>query len=109
MEYLVLGVVVILFLAGKGIYDKKKYKERVRRMLREGFGTVSDEEYSAEKMKSRKILPGNQYIKTILCQAAWSAVRVRNSSFANWFCIAFKYRPAFLFLCSTDCCDPKKV
>jgi transposase len=48
-------------------------------------GLVPRNDESAEKMKSRKILPGNQYIKTILCQAAWSAVRVRNSSFANWF------------------------
>ena len=30
-------------------------------------------------------MPGNQYIKTILCQAAWGAVKVRNSSFARWF------------------------
>lgn len=52
MEYLVLAVVVVLFLAGKGFYDKKKYKERIRRMLRDDFGTVSEEEYSAEKLKS---------------------------------------------------------
>ncbi len=48
-------------------------------------GLVPRNDESAEKMKSRKILPGNQYIKTIFCQAAWSAVRVRNSSFAKWF------------------------
>ena len=52
MEYLVLVVVVIIFLIGKGIYDKKKYKQRIRRMLSEEFGTVSDEEYSQEKLKS---------------------------------------------------------
>ena len=52
MEYLVLVAVVVLFLAGKGFYDKKKYKERIRRMLREDFGTVSEEEYSEEKLKS---------------------------------------------------------
>ena len=52
MEYLVLVIVVIIFLIGKGIYDKKKYKQRIRRMLSEEFGTVSDEEYSAEKLKS---------------------------------------------------------
>lgn len=52
MEYLVLAVVVIIFLGGKGIYDKKKYKERIRRVLRDDFGTVSDEEYSEEKLKS---------------------------------------------------------
>ena len=48
-------------------------------------GLVPRNDESAKNMKSRKILPGNQYIKTILCQAAWSAVRVRNSSFAKWF------------------------
>lgn len=52
MEYLVLTIVVIIFLIGKGSYDKKKYKQRIRRMLLEEFGTVSDEEYSAEKLKS---------------------------------------------------------
>ncbi len=52
MEYLVLIVVLILFFVGKGIYDKKRYKEKVRRMLSEEFGTVSDEEYTVEKMKS---------------------------------------------------------
>ena len=48
-------------------------------------GSVPRNDESAEKMKSRKTLPGNQYIKSILCQAAWSAIRVRNYSFAKWF------------------------
>jgi transposase len=48
-------------------------------------GLVPRNDESAKTVKSKKILPGNQYIKTILCQAAWSAVRVRNSSFAKWF------------------------
>lgn len=52
MEYLVLFVLVILLLVWKGFYDEKKYKERVRRGLREDFGTVSDEEYTAEKMRA---------------------------------------------------------
>ena len=52
MEYLVLAVVLIIFFTGKGIYDKKKYKQRIRRVLRDDFGTVSDEEYSPEKLKS---------------------------------------------------------
>lgn len=52
MEYLVIGVVVILFLVGKGIYDKKRYQRRVRQMLLDSFGTVSDEEYTPEKLKS---------------------------------------------------------
>ena len=48
-------------------------------------GLTPRNDESAKKIKSRKILPGNQYIKSILCQAAWSAVRVRNSSFSRWF------------------------
>ncbi len=52
MEYLVLTAAVVLLLAGKGFYDKKKYKERIRRVLRDDFGTVSEEEYTEEKLKS---------------------------------------------------------
>lgn len=48
-----------------------------------GLSPRNDE--SAGKVKSRKILHGNPYIKSILCQVAWAAVRVRNSSFALWF------------------------
>ena len=48
-------------------------------------GLTPRNDESAGKVKSRKIMPGNQYIKTILCQAAWGAVKVRNSSFARWF------------------------
>ena len=40
---------------------------------------------SAGKIKSRKITKGNPYIKSILCQSAWAAVRVRNSPFHAWF------------------------
>ncbi len=36
-------------------------------------------------MKSRKTLHGNPYVKSILCQAAWAAVKVRNSPFHDWF------------------------
>lgn len=52
MEYLVFFIVLLLVLAGKGFYDKRMYKIKVRRMLKEEFGTVSDEEYSEEKLKS---------------------------------------------------------
>jgi transposase len=40
---------------------------------------------SAETIKSKKILKGNKYIKSILCQAAWAAVKVRGSPFHSWF------------------------
>lgn len=48
-----------------------------------GLSPRNDE--SAGKVKSRKILHGNPYIKSILCQVAWASVRVRKSSFAVWF------------------------
>ena len=48
-------------------------------------GLTPRNDESAGKIKSRKIMPGNQYIKTILCQAAWGAVKVRNSGFSRWF------------------------
>ncbi len=54
MEYLVIGVVVLTFLVGKGLYDKQKYKREVRNLLLESFGTVSDEEYTSEKLKAIK-------------------------------------------------------
>ena len=54
MEYLVIGVAVVLLFAGKGFYDKKKYKRKVRRILSESFGTVSEQEYTPEKLKSVK-------------------------------------------------------
>jgi len=40
---------------------------------------------SAGKTKSKKILPGNPYVKSILCQAAWAAVKSRNNPFRDWF------------------------
>jgi transposase len=48
-----------------------------------GLSPRNDE--SAGKIKSRKITKGNPYIKSILCQVAWAAVRCRGSNFANWF------------------------
>lgn len=48
-----------------------------------GLSPRNDE--SAGKVKSRKVLHGNPYIKSILCQVAWASVRVRKSSFAIWF------------------------
>ncbi|HEX3030303.1 MAG TPA: IS110 family transposase [Clostridia bacterium] len=48
-----------------------------------GLSPRNDE--SAGKVKSRKVLHGNPYIKSVLCQCAWAAVRSRNSKFALWF------------------------
>lgn len=48
-------------------------------------GLVPRNDESAGKMKSRSILPGNPYLKVILCQVAWIAVRARGSRFHAWF------------------------
>lgn len=48
-----------------------------------GLSPRNDE--SAGKVKSRKIMHGNSYIKSILCQVAWATVRTRNSCFHDWF------------------------
>ena len=48
-------------------------------------GVVPRNDESAGKVKSRKTLHGNCYVKSILCQAAWAAVSVRNSPFHAWY------------------------
>ena len=48
-------------------------------------GLVPRNDESAGKVKSRSILPGNPYLKVILCQVAWIAVRARGSKFHSWF------------------------
>lgn len=40
---------------------------------------------SAGKKKSQKIMPGNRYIKSILCQCAWAAIKTRNTRLSRWF------------------------
>jgi transposase len=40
---------------------------------------------SAKKKKSRKVMPGNSYIKSIRCQCAWAASRTRNTHISHWF------------------------
>jgi transposase len=48
-------------------------------------GVIPRNDESAGKLKSRKTLHGNKYVKSILCQAAWAAVKVRGSPFHTWF------------------------
>ena len=48
-----------------------------------GLSPRNDE--SAGSIKSRKILPGNPYVKAILCQVAWVSAYARNSTFHDWF------------------------
>ena len=48
-------------------------------------GLTPRNEESAGKIKSRKTLHGNPYVKSILVQCAWAAVKTRNSEFKEWF------------------------
>lgn len=48
-----------------------------------GLSPRNDE--SAGKIKSRKTLHGNPYIKSILCQVAWASVKTKKNPFGQWF------------------------
>lgn len=48
-------------------------------------GVVPRNDESAGKIKSKKTMHGNKYLKAMLCQAAWAAVRTRNTQFHTWF------------------------
>lgn len=48
-------------------------------------GLVPRNDESAGKVKSRKILHGNPYVKSMLVQCAWAAVTSRKSEFSKWY------------------------
>ena len=48
-------------------------------------GLVPRNDDSADRITCRKILHGNPYVKAILVQCAWAAVKARNSKFRDWF------------------------
>lgn len=48
-------------------------------------GVVPRNDESAGKTKSKRTLHKNKYLKSALCQAAWAAVRTRNTQFHDWF------------------------
>ena len=48
-----------------------------------GLSPRNDE--SADKIQCRKIMPGNPYLKSILCQVAWASVRSRSGPYTAWF------------------------
>ena len=48
-----------------------------------GLSPRNDE--SAGKIKSKKVMPGNPYVKSILCLVAWVAVKNCKNSLGNWF------------------------
>ena len=73
----------MLILAEIGPDPQEVFKTSARLCSWAGLSPRNDQ--SAGKISSKKIMPGNPYIKSILCQSAWAAVRSRNTPFAAWF------------------------
>lgn len=73
----------LLILAEIGASPANDFKSSGHLCSWAGLSPRNDE--SAGKIKSKKILHGNPYVKSILCQVAWAAVKCRNSCFADWF------------------------
>ena len=73
----------MLILAEIGANPQEVFKSSAHLCSWAGLSPRNDQ--SAGKISSRKIMPGNPYIKSILCQVAWAAVRTRKNPFGNWF------------------------
>ena len=73
----------LLILAEIGDCPQQSFKTSKHLCSWAGLSPRNDE--SAGKIKSKKIMPGNPYVKSILCQVAWVAVRNRKTPLGNWF------------------------
>lgn len=73
----------ILILAEIGPNPQEIFKSSAHLCSWAGLSPRNDQ--SAGKISSKKIMPGNPYIKSILCQSAWAAVRSRSTPFGQWF------------------------
>lgn len=76
-------IAALLIIAEIGDCPCKSF--RTSKHLCSWAGLVPRNDESAGKIKSKKILPGNPYVKSILCQVAWVAVKNRKSPLGNWF------------------------
>jgi len=63
MEILWIIAIMIVVLFIKGIYDKKKERERLIIKLRNGWGLISEEEYTESKLKSLQYYFENRFKK----------------------------------------------
>lgn len=63
MEFLLLFLGIFLFLAVKGVVDRKKARVRLTENLKKNWGTVPTHEYSEEKYRSREYYYKFQYKK----------------------------------------------
>ena len=73
----------LLILAEIGSDVQKNFQTAGHLCSWAGLKPRNDE--SAEKYKSKKVMHGNPYIKSILCQCAWVAAKNRNNPFGHWF------------------------
>lgn len=73
----------LLILAEIGSDLKHNFKSSAHLCSWAGLSPRNDQ--SAGKIKSKKIMHGNPYIKSILCQIAWVAARNRKNPFGVWF------------------------
>ena len=73
----------LLILAEIGSNVQQNFKSSAHLCSWAGLSPRNDQ--SAGKIKSKKVLPGNPHIKSILCQTAWVAARNRNNPFGRWF------------------------
>ena len=76
-------IAALLILAEIGNAPFKSFETPER--LCSWAGLVPRNDESAGKINCSKILPGNQYLKPILIQVAWVAVKCRNTPFHHWF------------------------
>ena len=52
MQYIIIAALILVFFMLKGIYDKKKAKERIMQQLKKAWGAVPQETYLPEKFRS---------------------------------------------------------
>lgn len=73
----------LLILAEIGGNPQKSFQSSAKLCAWAGLSPRNDQ--SNKVMKSRKIMPGNPYLKSILCQCARVAVRSRKNCFSVWY------------------------
>lgn len=76
-------VAALLIIAEIGIEPVTHFKSSAHLASWAGLSPRNDK--SAGKIMSKRILPGNPYIKSILCQVAWVSVKSRKNHLSQWF------------------------
>jgi len=76
-------IAALLIIAEISNAPQKDFSSQEKLTSWAGLAPRNDE--SASKIYSKKVLPGNQYLKTILNQVSWAAVKQRETPFHDWF------------------------